>query len=117
MEITQKFLWHAETGTCRYGEDGYLLMDGSVAEGMKCSRKLQTPIDNSSEGIELCMRVVVGNRYAVRLFNSADRLAYELLISEDGWIWLSEQENRFRTKCYLTWFRGRPGPVLSLPCD
>lgn len=104
MEIIQKFNWHAQAGTYRYGDQGYLVMDGQGLEGVQCSRKLAKAISDGEGAIELRLRVVVGKRYAIRLYSSTDQLAARLVIREDGWLQIA----RAPIDLYLTWFNGRP---------
>ena len=109
MVIIQKFNWHAQTGSYRYGDQGYLVMDdGPQHEGIQCSRKLAKPITDSESTIELRLRVVVGKRYAIRLYSSTDQLAAQLVITEGGWLQFNRQVARVSTDFYLTWFNGRP---------
>lgn len=108
MDIVQQFNWHSEAGAYRFGEQGYLVMDGQSHEGAQCARRLINPINNPHEEIELILRVVVGKRFAIRLYDSTDRLGVELLITEEGWLQFTHHDSSISTDCYLTWFSGRP---------
>lgn len=106
--IQQTFPWHAQTGTYRVGAQRYLVMDGQGQEGVQCSRKLVQLINDRSGALELHMRVVVGKRYAIRLYSNRNELALELIIAEDGWLHASGPGGLVSTRFYLTWFSGRP---------
>jgi hypothetical protein len=69
--ITQDFNWHdvGTGGTYVFGEDGYLVMDGSRG-AIKCSRRLSQPLAGTQDAVELKLRVVLGKRYQIRFYTA-----------------------------------------------
>lgn len=111
-ELIHCFRWHAADTSARYyyGRGGYLVMDGSGAGGAGacCSRYLQEPITDSAGALEVRLRVVLGHRYALHLYDSAGGLAAKCHITPAGWITFSGPAGELDSGLFLTWFRGRP---------
>ena len=81
------FNWHDElaSGDYRFGEDGYLVMDGSRGQ-ISCNRKLDPMVDSVDSSLELSFRVVLQHTYQICLYDDQDRLAVACRIDPHGWI-------------------------------
>lgn len=116
--MSQDFSWHDASGhgEYRYGEDGYLVMDGSKGT-IRCSRYLKEKITSRSGAVEVKMRVVFGKPYHICLYDEADRLVADCLIDGDGWIKFRRGDEYVSSGEYATYAHGRPSvdPEFSRP--
>ena len=85
--LHQDFNWHDEAGSGDYafGEDGYLVADGSPGQ-VRCSRHLQRSITDGDGDVELEMRVVLGRPYSLLLCDSSGHIVVDCRIDREGWI-------------------------------
>ncbi len=114
----QDFNWHdaSEEGEYAYGKDGYLSMEGSAGRIKSC-RFLKKKIVDCSGGLAVKMRVVLGKRYYIRLFDEADGLVVDCLIDPQGWVKFRKGDHYVNTQQYVTWGVGYPcvDPAFSRP--
>ena len=107
--LTQDFKWHDESGTgdYRYGEQGYLVMDGSHGR-IRCSRRIEPKITSSEDSVRLTLRVVVGHTYSVGLYDSGGRLVVNCELNASGWVRFRKGDQPIETREYLTYCYGIP---------
>ncbi len=107
--LHQEFNWHDEraAGEYRFGEQGYLVMDGSEGR-IQCSRLIEPLIDSCDGAIEVSFRVYLSYTYQVCLYDCEDRLVIRTQIDPDGWIEFQKGENWERVGGYLTYCFGVP---------
>ena len=121
--LQQDFTWHdAGAGDYDFGKDGYLAMDGiRFHRPIRCLRRLKHAIRSSDGAIELHLRVVIGRRYFVRLYDGGGRMVVNCCLDTDGWVKLIRGDGcdggqeEVDTGAYLTWAYGYPAvdPAFS----
>ena len=114
--LQQDFNWHdAGTSAYEFGKDGYLVMDGIQSnQSIRCLRRFKQTIGSSDEAIELCLRVVIGKRYFVRLYDGNEQMVVNCCIDTDGWVKFIKTNAAIpgagdvNSDAYLTWGYGYP---------
>ena len=103
------FNWHDELaeGDYRFGEDGYLVMDGSRGQ-IRCNRKIDPQIDSADSSLELCIRIVLQHTYQICLYDDQDRLAVACRIDPHGWIRFLKDDQWEKSEQFLTYCFGVP---------
>jgi len=107
--MSQDFNWHDVSGNGKYafGEDGYLVMDGSTCK-IQCHRFLKKKIVDGTGILEVKMRVVFGKPYHIYFYDGADQLAMDCLIDSDGWIKFRRRDEYVNSGKYITYGLGLP---------
>ena len=121
--LQQDFTWHdAGASDYDFGKDGYLAMDGiRFHRPIRCLRRLKHAIGSSDGAIELHVRVVIGRRYFVRLYDGGGWMVVNCCLDSDGWVKLIRGDGcdagheDVDTGAYLTWAYGYPAvdPAFS----
>lgn len=97
----QEFRWDARgAGSYRFGDEGCLVMDGSVGI-VRCSRPLRRSITDASSAVDLTLRVTLDRPYHVRFYHG-DALALDCRLARSGWIEVVREGRSASTNRYLT---------------
>lgn len=109
LVFSQDFNWHTQldTGSYHYGENGYLVMDGTEGR-IQCNRLIRPVVASQDDAVELRLRVNLGRAYALLLYNSADQVVVCCEIDEVGWIKFRSKDHVIDPKKYLTYSYGIP---------
>ena len=107
--LSQDFMWHDEAGTgdYRYGEQGYLVLDGSQGR-IRCSRLIEPKITSPEDSVQLKLRVVIGHTYSVNLYDSGGRLVVSCELDASGWVRFRRGDQPVETRKHLTYCYGIP---------
>jgi len=121
--LAESFRWHDAldsnefySGRYHYGEQGYLVMDGSRGR-IKCNRRIEPTITQRSASVELGLRVVLGHPYAICLYDSRDQLVIRCVLGTSGWIRFSNHPHLIESGKFLSSWYGLPSidPNFSSP--
>ena len=96
-----------EPGEYRYGELGYLVMDGSLGR-IQCSRLIRPEITSADASVEVRLRAVLGHAYAVCLYDSKGNLAVRCELNATGWVGFRTGDEIIQSGKSLTYCYGIP---------
>ncbi len=106
---SQEFCWHdcGDGGAYVFGEDGYLMIDGSRGRA-RCSRRIENPIRRPDDAVALRLRVALGKCYHILFYGACNRIALDCRIDVDGRIHLTGERGTVDSGESLTFHYGKP---------
>ena len=117
--LHETFHWNDELCECAYqfGENGYLVMDGSAGR-IQCSRLITPPIQGPQSRLRLSFRVVLGHRYDIAFYDPDDRRIIHCRIGPDGTVLFASGQSWITAPGhYLTFAYGIPANDRAIRSD
>ena len=117
--LHETFHWNDELCECAYqfGENGYLVMDGSTGR-IQCSRLITPPVQGPQSRLRLSFRVVLGHRYDIAFYDPDDRRIIHCRIGPDGTVLFASGQSWITAPGhYLTFAYGIPANDRAIRSD